>query len=260
MLKNNGRAALKILRDHFVGSTKPRLISLYCELTTLKLSLNENVTEYLVRAETCVARLKGAGATVDDSLLIAMVVKGLPDDYKSFTTYMMQQDIDQIGFSKFKAALKNFEENEKARTDYHSDRDQVMKINNTKGNNLQNLKDKTESRNDGNFTCYICSKSGHKSFQCPNRSKKWCNYCKSNTHHTNQCRRKSKNTAKAVQDEEKSDPNSIIFNISEPEDQVSGVINSKYLVDCGATSHILNDKSKFTKFDDNFDAMSHTIK
>ena len=35
--KNNGRHSLQILRDHYLGSTKPRVISMYCDLTSLKL-------------------------------------------------------------------------------------------------------------------------------------------------------------------------------------------------------------------------------
>ena len=35
--KDDGKAALKILRDHYRGSSKPSVISLYTELTSLKM-------------------------------------------------------------------------------------------------------------------------------------------------------------------------------------------------------------------------------
>ena len=81
-----------------------------CECTSqfsvlLKLAGTESVTDYLLRAETNVARLKEAKYTVSDSVLVAMVLKGLPDTFKSFSTVMMQQDVDKMSFSKFKAAL-----------------------------------------------------------------------------------------------------------------------------------------------------------
>ena len=41
----------------------------------------------------------------------AMMLKQLPDIFNFFTV-MMQQDIDRMSFSKFKAVLRNFEENE----------------------------------------------------------------------------------------------------------------------------------------------------
>ena len=34
---------------------------------------------------------------------------------------------------------------------------------------------------------------------------------------------------------------------------------SSLLVDCGATAHIVNDESMFTKFDEDFDAQKHVI-
>ena len=52
--RNNGRLAMKILREHYVGSSKPRIISLYTELTSLKMSEHENVTDYMLRGENAV--------------------------------------------------------------------------------------------------------------------------------------------------------------------------------------------------------------
>ena len=66
------------LRELYLGRRKPRIISLYTELTTLRMSNDEAVIDYVIRAETAVTSLKTAGGTISDSLLIAMVVKGLP--------------------------------------------------------------------------------------------------------------------------------------------------------------------------------------
>ena len=49
---NDGKKALNILRDHYLGSSKPRIISLYGELTSLKMGAEESATEYILRAET----------------------------------------------------------------------------------------------------------------------------------------------------------------------------------------------------------------
>ena len=42
--KDDGRKALEILRSHYRGNTKPRIIALYTELTSLKKCVSENVT------------------------------------------------------------------------------------------------------------------------------------------------------------------------------------------------------------------------
>ena len=262
--RNNGRAALKILRDHYKGSTKPRIISIYCELTSLKLSPNETVTEYILRAETCAARLKETGETVSDSLLIAMILKGLPDTFSAFSSVICQQDQDKMVFSKFKSALRNYEENEKARSDYHSEADAVM-TNKFQSLNVSNSNKKWENKpkvgNSSNVTCFTCKQAGHKSFQCPDKPKKWCNNCKNSTHDTKFCR-KSKHSSKLLSHEEDNgelDDNSFIFKVSELDKNIGQNISDEFLVDCGATAHIVTEKEKFIEFDQNFDFQNHTI-
>ena len=71
---NDGREAVKILREHYRGKT---IISLYTELTSLRMKDSESVTDYILRAESSATSLKSAGETISDSLLIAMVLKGL---------------------------------------------------------------------------------------------------------------------------------------------------------------------------------------
>src|SRR6218665_360758 len=110
--KDNGKKALKILREHYLGKSKPKIISLYTELTTLSKSEDESVTDYMLRAEPAASSLKTAGEVVSDSLLIAMILKGLPLTYKTFCTVTTQKDKDHT-FAEFKAALRSFEETEK---------------------------------------------------------------------------------------------------------------------------------------------------
>jgi chitinase len=47
---DDGRKALQILRDHYANQGKPRIITLYTELTSLKKELHETVTDYLITA------------------------------------------------------------------------------------------------------------------------------------------------------------------------------------------------------------------
>ena len=46
-----------------MGTGKPRIISLYTELTSLKMGTDERVTDYAIRAETAANSLKQAGET-----------------------------------------------------------------------------------------------------------------------------------------------------------------------------------------------------
>ncbi|CAL4095811.1 unnamed protein product, partial [Meganyctiphanes norvegica] len=122
--RDKGKEALMILRDHYLGSSKPRIISLYTELTSLKMAGNEKVTDYMIRAETASASLKAAGETISDSLLIAMVLKGLPQEYKTFSTVVTQKDA--MSFKDFKISLRSCEETEKGQNSSQKSEDSVI--------------------------------------------------------------------------------------------------------------------------------------
>lgn len=69
--EDDGRKALKILKEHYSGKSKPRIINLYTSLTNLRMS-EETVTDYLIRAENTITALKDAGETLSDGLIKAM--------------------------------------------------------------------------------------------------------------------------------------------------------------------------------------------
>ena len=52
--KDNAREALRILRTHYAGSGKPRIITLYNQLTNFKKSHGEYITDFIIRVENTV--------------------------------------------------------------------------------------------------------------------------------------------------------------------------------------------------------------
>ena len=49
--KDQGKEAVEILREHHLGKSKPRIVSLYGELASLKMAATECVTDYNLRRE-----------------------------------------------------------------------------------------------------------------------------------------------------------------------------------------------------------------
>ncbi|KAG1933834.1 hypothetical protein F2P79_020360 [Pimephales promelas] len=129
---DDGRKALKILREHYAGTGKPRVINLYTELTSLQKAVNESVTDYVIRAETAITALRNAKETLSDGLLIAMVLKGLPDSFKPFSIHITQSD-ETITFTEFKTKLRSYESTEKFSAACSED-DSVMKVKARDGN------------------------------------------------------------------------------------------------------------------------------
>jgi len=102
----------------------------------------------MLRAETAATSLKSAGEVISDSLLIAMILKGLPSEYKIQCTVITQKD-KELTFAQFKVALRSFEETEKQISQCD---DTVMKVKDAKS-----------------IQCFVCRKYGHKSYECKSR-------------------------------------------------------------------------------------------
>ena len=165
---DDGQKALKILREHYKGTSKPRILTLYTNLCNLKLSLSDGLTEYVSRAERLATSLKTAGEGVSDSLLIAMVMKGLPQSYNNFVTVVTQSS-KVYAFSEFKAAVRNFAENEKSRYANFSS----TASNSTSFDRVMKLKEFSSKKT--TVKCYGCKQEGHYARKCPNL---YCTNCK----------------------------------------------------------------------------------
>ena len=197
--EDNGRAALKLLREHYAGSSKPRIISMYTELTSLKKNPTDTVTDYIIKTEKIATALRQAGEVINDGLLIAMVLKGLPEEFASFVVVTTQNETQQTDFVEFKKALRSFEDTEQSRLGALNE-SAIMKARlgeqNGRPGGGDNKKYGGGSNNKHgkgkNISCFTCNQSGHISANCPNKPKKWCTFCRTPTHNLAECRSKNK--------------------------------------------------------------------
>ena len=109
--QDNERKALTISREHYLSKGKPKVISLYTELSSLRKLESEFITDYIIRTENISNTLKESGEVISNGLLITMTHKGLPPNFKPFTMVITQKK-KTLTFSEFKVCLKSNEETE----------------------------------------------------------------------------------------------------------------------------------------------------
>ena len=185
-----------------------------------------------------------------------MVLKGLPEEYRPFVVVITQSEKEQT-FGEFKVALRSFEDTGQASiaTGNHS----VMKT-----------EHKQESQ--PNIICFQCGQPGHIARFCGSKDKGkngrglWCNTCHNSSHSDGTCRRKRKNKTDKVSqafetlgDSDEEVEHSFAFETNAYVNANTTGKPNALLVDCGATTHIINDESKFSKLDDKFTLEKHYI-
>ena len=186
--------------------------------------------------------MRNAKENVSDGLVVAMILKGLPDEYKPFFAVTTQSDTVQ-NFKKFKQALRNFEDTEQSRSEKAE-----------RGANVV-LKTKVGQ---SKIICYSCHTPGHKSSECKHRALKWCNYCKSSTHNDKVCRRQKDKAKLAASKGTEDNQHSYAFTITD-ENLIQASHINNFLVDCGATTHIVNKDDNFIYIDPSFNPEEHFV-
>ena len=247
---DDGRNALKILKQHFASTEKPRVLKLYEELTTLRMVVDEDVTDYIIRAERAATGLNAAGETITDNLVIAMILKGLPEDYKPFVVVHTQMETAKT-LTEFKAALRTYASTEATRTSVQHTAMTTKKH----GHTSHTTSPKTTQ-------CLSCGKSGHNSRNCRSKAKLHCTYCNKSGHTESVCFTKKRQTsAKTSTAQSSTNHETYSFTaINESSSNYQEECDNCYLlVDCGATCHIINNVNMFTSYDDTFEPKHHFI-
>ena len=199
-----------------------------------------------------------------------MILKGLPNQYKAFIVVVMQNEKAQT-FQNFKVSLRNFEENEKCTSENNVEPNtSIMRLNigrNNSNNYNRNGNHHNKHKRNSNITCYSCGTPGHKSTECKlkqniNTNRNWCGHCKSSSHSEKACRYLQRNNNKDFANHIKTDDHTeyhFAFSISEGNYLSKVSDDNSLLVDCGATTRIINNDSLFVSVDEGYKPEEHFI-
>ncbi|XP_037109280.1 uncharacterized protein LOC119123966 [Syngnathus acus] len=246
-----------MLREHYSGKSKPRIINLYTSLTRLNMTGNESVTDYMIRAENLITALRDAGETMSDGLTIAMVLNGLPDSFKPLAVHVTQNE-DTVTFTDFKRRLRIYEETERMKLIESADNVMKTCVKPSRGSTKKHISNRN-GEDSADLTCYRCGTKGHKSRGCTRNV--WCSYCNSNTHQESICRKKrTQDGARQIAEGETGNQDQLFKAEHMKKKRLSDNVKMKgIMVDGGATSHIVNDIQTFTSFDESFKPESHSV-
>ncbi|XP_034061612.1 uncharacterized protein LOC117539525 [Gymnodraco acuticeps] len=231
-------------------------------MTALKKADNETVTEYIIRAEQIITALRSAGEAQSEGLMMAMVMRGLPEKYKPFTLMVTHGD-SEVTLGQFKAKLRNFEASEDSASDEMSER--VLRVQAaTKRKPAKRFIPDGGGEHVG--TCWRCGEKGHRKDDC--RKKVWCSFCKSKGHTDKACTKKDRgDAARCVSmpggTREAAGGGDYTLKVRAEETSLQRqqlqTHRKGLIVDTGASSHIINDKKKFKIFDSTFKPKRHSM-
>ena len=239
---NDGRKALSILRQHFASTEKPRVLTLYEELTTLRMQDHEHITDYIIRAERASTGLRTAGEQITDNLIIAMLLKGLPESFKPFVVVHTQLDKVKT-LSEFKASLTNYASTEAIR-------------------NQRECSTAMTAQTSSKTQCKACAKYGHRSLNCSVKESLMCSYCNKPRHVEAVCFLKKRGVKPVTSQNSTNLTFTFLTNTTTYADNISQpkpMMHDKLLVDCGATAHIVNNPDRFITYDNEFVPERHYI-
>ena len=224
--KRNGPEAWKRLTAHFSSSEMPRMMNLLEQLTSLSLKSTEEMTDYLIRAETLSSSLEVAGEKSSKKLLVSVLLKSLHDSYE-YCEKVHGFSKTPTPFSDLKKALKIFADSQKLKDCGNSS--------NTKSEASLFVSRDNSKKFSGK--CFRCNKSGHMKSSC---TIKQCSICKKFRHNESKCFKKSKLDKKS--ENRTNFLQSCEFSVYCGSDCSK---NEELILDSGCTSHIFCDKDFF---------------
>ena len=250
--KNDGKKALEILSERYLGSKSDLEVELLTDLFDVQIQCNENHTKFISRIDLIKSQLESNNVKLPDKAFTVLALRGLTDSkYDQFCSSVKVRKEWPL-WTEFKSLIK-VHESPMFSADSLPENEVVLttKYNKYKGN-ASGFKSKTKSH----LECTFCKKRGHTEKQCFKRKAKL---------------KQENDSVKTVSsDSNETDPTfnfkcEVVCDSNKCEVVCGSTIkktketSDSLLVDSGATSHIICNKEKFISFDQDYNPADHYV-
>ena len=230
------------LENHFRRRTTAN--KLFLKKSYFRCSMGEDISleQHLKNMKMATDKLNGLGCEVSEEDQIATLLGSLPSRFSSIVT-ALEARVDELTLEFTIQALLNEEQKSVSGAGVNGavSQDSVMK--NSGG----------FSKKKSRVTCFYCGKQGHMKYQCKKK--------KAETKSTSgpESTSTTKTATVSSHDNSMGAAGDTAFKMEVRDLNHVNMTPGRFLVDCGATSHIIRNEDQFVEFDEHFDPIKHTI-
>lgn len=216
------REAWQTLKSQYEKPTLTNKVFLLKRLCRMTLAENADMSNHISTIVNLIDQLTALGENIAENLQVALLLCSLPESYENLVTALEGRADDDLTMELVKSKLiQEFERRRESSREIDISNEDVALKTKMRGN-VYVKRDNKEK------LCYYCKKSGH--------LKQDCYHYKRNNGKYDKARVVNNDTS----GDEESDEN-YCFNVSDK-------ITSEWYIDSGASSHMTNDRSFFTEY------------
>jgi len=168
--KESASEIWKTLQDMFAGQGTTHKIGLIQNLINVRLENSESMTEYVGKITSAANKLNDVGFKIDDELVGAIMLAGLPDDFRPMILGFEGSGIKtNSSMVKSKLLYGSYQKEvanaflSKQRSGYPK---KLLTKNADKSQSIGSGKSADTKKNRKDIKCYYCDKRGHKISEC----------------------------------------------------------------------------------------------